>query len=220
MECQCVSLDDSQHIAFRNELYNLYPHDEHPKYLLASEIRALVRLPTIKENHRMLMLFLFNTGARISEALAVTPLDMKSLNGRMGVRLKTLKHQREKPIGTPKEGYTRTVPLFDRDFETALSRYVNTHCSNKKKPLFSGITRQAARNWIKEIEQAGKAADLHFPLSISPKVLRHSFAIHLILHQVSVKKVQSLLGHRYASSTDIYTRLLSCDIDLDYEIQF
>ncbi|EHA1078724.1 phage integrase family protein [Vibrio alginolyticus] len=213
-------MDYQKHITFRNSVYARYPYDDHPKYLLASEIRALAALPTIKENHRLLMLFLFNTGARISEALAVIPDDIRKIDGRNEVRLKTLKHQRERRQGNPKEGYVRHVPLFDSEFSAALERYIKTYCTNRKRPIFEGITRQAARNWLKEIEQQGREQGIVFPLSLSPKVMRHSYAIHLILNQVSIKKVQSLLGHAYLSSTEVYTRLLSVDIKLDYEIRF
>lgn len=213
-------MDYQQQVAFRNSVYELYPFDQHPKYLLANEIRTLSSLPTIKEDHRMLLLFLFNTGARISECLAVTPNDIKEVNGKRRVLIKTLKQQMNKPKGAPREGYTRHVDLFDSDFYAQLSRYINSHCQNKKHPIFKGITRQAARNWLKEIERCGKLQGLDMPVSLSPKVMRHSFAVHLILHQVPLKKVQGLLGHKYASSTEIYTRLFSLDIDLGYEIKF
>ncbi|NOI26554.1 site-specific integrase [Vibrio mediterranei] len=219
-------VDWAYHLAFRRSVLAQCPELDLPKYLLAPEVRALTQLP-INDHHRMLLKLLFNTGARINEALALTPNDVLEVEGRVLVKLKTLKHQRKGRSGKPKEGETRLVPLFDRTFTEELKRYIVTHCRNRRHPVFfssrersRAITSETARLWLKEIKEIADREGVELAISLTPHVLRHSFAVHLLLNHMHIKRVQALLGHSRLSSTEIYTKLLSIDIGADMEIVF
>jgi len=221
------AIDFEHHIAFRNQVLAQCPDLDLPTYLLASEIRQLAALPTLNNKHRLLMLFCFNTGARINEALKVCPNDIIDQGHRTWVKLRTLKHQKRNTQGAPKKNATRLVPLFDTQFAAELNRYIVTHCSNKKHPLFASpgnsqkaISDETARNWFKRIELEARAHGIELMIALTPKIMRHSFAIHLILNRMPLKRVQLHLGHHRQKNTEIYTKVLSLDWLDDQEIMF
>ena len=143
---------------FRTQLFQHCKELDLPKYLLKTEIKELSLCDSINEHQRMLLLMLFNTGARINELLAVTPNDVFEVNARTLVKLKTLKQQKRNRQGRPTEGSVRVLPLFDKTFASELKRYIVTHCSNKKFPIFASqrdrsksISDETARNWLLKI---------------------------------------------------------------------
>lgn len=77
-------------------------HDELPKYLLAPEVSALLHyVPDLRR--KMLLATLWNTGARINEALALTRGDFSLTPPYPFVQLATLKQQMKKPPGRQEE---------------------------------------------------------------------------------------------------------------------
>jgi len=220
------SVDWAYHLAFRKEVMLKCPDMDLPKYLLAPEIRALSELP-INDHHRMLLRLLFNCGGRINEVLALTPSDILHVQDRYLVQLRTLKQQR-RSSGRAKKGDIRLVPLFDKQFANELNRYIVTHCTNQRLPIFqskrnkkrTAINSETARLWLKEIEQVAVENGLFLGTALTPHVLRHSFAVHLLLNHMHIKRVQALLGHARLSSTEVYTKLLSIDMGEHMEISF
>ena len=217
-------IDWHYHMQFRKQVLQL-DDAALPKYLLAPEIRALCELP-INSHHRMLLRLLFNCGVRINEVLALTPEDLEIYEHRHLLKLRTLK-QREKGSGRPKGRDVRRVPLFDRQFQTELQRYIVTNCRNRRHPIFRSarhshfpMSAETARLWLKDIERIAKEHNIFLGTSLTPHTLRHSFAIHLLLSGVHIKRVQALLGHARLSSTEVYTKLLTIDIGEHEHITF
>jgi integrase/recombinase XerD len=141
---------------------------------------------------------LYATGLRVSELVAL-PATAATQNERM-------------LIVRGKGGRERLVPLNDkakevmRDYLEALA----THQDVPSKWLFpsfgdSGhLTRQHA---AREIKGLAAAAGLR-PERVSPHVLRHAFASHLLQNGADLRIVQTLLGHADISTTQIYTHVL------------
>ncbi len=175
----------------------------------------------------MLLRLLFNCGGRINEVLALTPSDILHVQDRYLVQLRTLKQQR-RSSGRAKKGDIRLVPLFDKQFANELNRYIVTHCTNQRLPIFqskrnkkrTAINSETARLWLKEIEQVAVENGLFLGTALTPHVLRHSFAVHLLLNHMHIKRVQALLGHARLSSTEVYTKLLSIDYGRTHGDQF
>jgi integrase/recombinase XerD len=125
-----------------------------------------------------------------------------------------------------KGGRERLVPLTGvslaatRDYREALSRWSRGHgravgpgaeaAERAAKWLFPSfgedghLTRQHA---ARELKTLAAAAGLH-PEQVSPHVLRHAFASHLLHNGADLRVVQTLLGHADISTTQIYTHVL------------
>ena len=191
-----------------------------PKYLLAPEVAVLLSC-FYDERQRMLFAFLWNTGARITEALMVTPEDLQLDGPRPFVRLRTLK-QRSRGRGRPAkdEKVARVVPLLDGAFVRELHRYLATFRPRRRTPLFA-VTRKTAWSWLQQAIDRADAAGIAFAVTpVSPRTLRHSFAMHLFLNHVPPKVVQTYMGHERYESTEQYLKVFALDVAPQLGIRF
>ena len=128
-------------------------HTDAPRYLLAHEVGAvLAMLPDLQR--RFLVATLWNSGARINEALALTPGDFELDGGRPFVVLRTLK-QRSRGKGRPRAGDTvkRLVPLLDPQYAQQAREYLATVKLARGARIWP-VTDQTVRNWLKEADTA------------------------------------------------------------------
>lgn len=78
-----------------------------------------------------------------------------------------------------------------------------TYLFPQKDDLSSPFSRRQTQQCIRE---AGKKAGIN--KNVSPHVLRHSFATHLLESGVNLRKIQVMLGHRSLETTSVYTHLV------------
>lgn len=193
-----------------------------PRYLLAPEVAAL--LSYIPDLQRVsLVNLLWNTGARINEALALTPADfVLDDGGQPYVVLKTLK-QRTRGRGRPRKDDNqvpeRIVPITDGGFLRQLRQYMATFRTKRHDPLWP-VTDRTVRRWLNEAVSNALCDGVTFPLTVCPKALRHSFAMHLFYSHTHKKVVQALLGHKKEETTDIYMQVFALDVASDNQVQF
>ncbi|RZQ33224.1 tyrosine-type recombinase/integrase [Vibrio vulnificus] len=240
-------------LQLRKALYAKHPELKLPKYLLATEIRQLAALP-LNHHHRMLMLALFNTGARINELLDLTPgridqtrLTLPTQQGPHSVvistvTLRTLKQQRRGKPGNGTKDSFRTVTLYDPNFARELMSYVVTYGRNDRLPLFrnhekshdvrinpdtgrkrrndKALSDQTVRNWLRGIESLARENGITLTVPLTPRTLRHSYAMHLLLNQVPREHIQAQLGHKSEKNTRIYTDLQALDASAFTTIAF
>jgi integrase/recombinase XerD len=132
---------------------------------------------------KALILFLYATGLRISEALNVKLSDIED----GWVRVEMAKGEKQ-----------RLVPIADMALN-AINEYLNKRPCNSEF-LFvnkncNKLSRISAFNITKKY------------LNVSPHVLRHSFATSLVLGGADLRVVQELLGHASLNTTQIYTHI-------------
>jgi integrase/recombinase XerD len=150
-----------------------------------------------------LLELLYASGLRISELIAL-PASAAHRDGDM-------------LLVRGKGGKERLVPLNGaarsamRDYRAALARWNRDHDRPpESKWLFASfgeeghLTRQHA---ARELKMLAAAAGLR-PEQVSPHVLRHAFASHLLHNGADLRVVQTLLGHADISTTQIYTHVL------------
>ena len=178
-----------------------------PKALDEDEVGRLLAACTGVDSYarrdRALLEFLYATGARISEAcgLSLSDLDMDQQVVRLfGKGSK----ERIVPFGGPaKRALEEWLSLGGRDVLSP--RQWRTRSDADAVFLGRGgrrISRQAAWNIVRRY--AGLAG---LKAEISPHVLRHSCATHMLKHGADLRVVQELLGHASVSTTQIYTRV-------------
>lgn len=173
-----------------------------PKFLTESETEALINA-AYSSNHpdcarRVVFIeLLYATGMRISELIQIKLSDIQWLD--------------ECLLITGKGNKQRIVP-FNQSTKSALIHYIqNSQPSSKSGWLFpssnptSHLTRQRFFQIIKEL-----AVDAGLdPLKVSPHVIRHAFATHLLNHGANLLNVQKLLGHSDIATTEIYTHIMT-----------
>ncbi|ECE0486509.1 phage integrase family protein [Salmonella enterica subsp. enterica] len=209
-------------------------HDDYPKYLLAPEISALLHyVPDLQR--KTLFSTLWNSGARINEALALTRADFSLAPPYPFVQLATLKQRGEKAARTagraPAGVQThRLVPLSDPHFVAQLQMMVatlkiplerrNKRTGKTEKARLWEITDRTVRTWLAEAVVAAADDGVTFSIPITPHTFRHSYAMHMLYAGIPLKVLQSLLGHKSISSTEVYTKVFALDVAARNRVQF
>ena len=171
-----------------------------PKALSEREIENLLNAPDAATQlglrDRTMLELMYACGLRVSELVG---LPLAGVNLRQGVLRVTGKGGKERlvPIGeTCLDWLTRYLrearPVLAKGHETPA-----LFLSNRA----AGMTRQMAWTIVKKHALAAGIAAKR----ISPHVLRHSFATHLLNHGADLRALQMLLGHSNLSTTQIYT---------------
>ncbi len=171
-----------------------------PKYLSEQEIEALFEAARQMSGHRGTLALaaleiLYATGLRVSELLA---LPRRALAGDAAVLLIRGKGGTERIVPLSQAAKQAAAAMVGQ--QDATSRYL-FHGRELRRPL----TRQAFFLLLKHVAlRAGLD-----PARVSPHVLRHSFASHLLAHGADLRSLQLLLGHSDIATTQIYTHVLA-----------
>ncbi|HFE3442991.1 TPA: tyrosine-type recombinase/integrase [Klebsiella aerogenes] len=192
-----------------------------PRYLLAPEVNILLGY-LLDLHQRIFVELIWNTGARPNEVMDLPPSRLHLDGPKPFVVLKTLK-QRNKGKGRPKDGelLNRIVPLSDPGFVHRLREYLVTFRPKRHEPVWNIKSDQTPRNWVAAAVKRARANGIKFAFTqITPRTLRHSFAMHLINNHVPLKVVQAYMGHKELSSTEVYTKVFALDVGRQYGVQF
>jgi integrase/recombinase XerD len=169
-----------------------------PKFLSEQEVDALLEAAARKPGRpgalgRAVLELLYATGMRVSELLSLP-------RSALGVKVDVM-------IIKGKGGKERMVPLSRAAKEAAAALLAVTEANSLW--LFPGrdpkqpLTRQAFFLLLKQI---ALAAGLD-PERVSPHVLRHSFASHMLARGADLRSLQMLLGHADIATVQIYTHI-------------
>ncbi|MBV0932406.1 site-specific tyrosine recombinase XerD [Marinobacterium weihaiense] len=174
-----------------------------PKTLTEQDVETLLMAPDTRDllglRDRTMLELLYATGLRVSELVG---LQLEQVNQRIGVIRVVGKGDKE-----------RLVPVGDEALRW-LSRYLVQgrpllQKNTLEEALFLSqrgqmMTRQTF--WYR-VKRYSLESGIDKPLS--PHVLRHAFATHLLNHGADLRVVQMLLGHSDLSTTQIYTHVAS-----------
>jgi len=172
-----------------------------PKSLTEADVEALLQAPDINTRtgmrDRAMLEVLYATGLRVSELVG---LRLDQINLRQGVIRVIGKGNKE-----------RLVPLGEESVD-----WLNRYIRDVRPEFFKGQpdatlfpsnrgTPQTRQTFWHAIKRYAIVAGVNKP--ISPHVLRHAFATHLLNHGADLRVVQMLLGHSDISTTQIYTHI-------------
>jgi site-specific recombinase XerD len=166
-----------------------------PKTLSQDQIMSLLKgirrdRPIDKRNLAILS-FLYGTGARVSELVALNISDVDFNTGLVRLR--------------GKGGRDRIVPAGSFVIEK-LKQWVDLRIDTGDAVFTSMNGRRISDRHIRNILRAAlDRAALGLPLS--PHGLRHSFATHMLENGADIRTVQELLGHMSLSTTQVYTHI-------------
>ncbi|WP_236608774.1 site-specific tyrosine recombinase XerD [Thermacetogenium phaeum] len=172
-----------------------------PRVLSVGEVELLLSQPDTRTviglRDKAMLELLYATGMRVSEMLS---LNTEHLNLDLGFVRCLGKGSRERiiPVGEVALRYSREylsrgrLKLRKNNWERAL--FLNRHGSRLSRQGFWKILKGYAR-------RAGITKE------ITPHVLRHSFATHLLENGADLRVVQEILGHADVTTTQIYTHL-------------
>ncbi len=59
-----------------------------------------------------------------------------------------------------------------------------------------------------------------FSVPVTPHTFRHSYAMHMLYNGIPLKVLQSLMGHKSISSTEVYTKVFALDVAARHRVQF
>jgi integrase/recombinase XerD len=172
-----------------------------PKTLSEHEVEALLEAPDIDDplglRDRAMLELLYATGLRVSELVS---LSLYETNLQQGVVRVVGKGDKERLVPMGEEALS-WVALYLKNARAELLGY------KQSDKLFvtrrgGGMTRQTFWHIIKRHAQCTGINTV-----LSPHVLRHAFATHLLNHGADLRVVQMLLGHSDLSTTQIYTHV-------------
>ena len=172
-----------------------------PKPLTVSKAMDVVsdsmeaRLDWVAARDTAVLLLLYGSGLRISEALGLTPRGAPT-PGRDVIRI----------VG--KGGKERLVPVLPVTRE-AVQRYVALcpYPFAPDEPLFFGAKGGPLSPRIVQLLMERMRDNLGLPITATPHALRHSFATHLLSAGADLRQIQELLGHASLSTTQVYTEV-------------
>jgi integrase/recombinase XerD len=141
----------------------------------------------------------YSTGLRVSELIALPASAVNARSGMLVVRGKGGK-ERLVPLG----GRARTAMV---DWLAALRAAGRHEGSRWLFPGFSESGHLARQSFARELKALAMSIGLSAD-KVSPHVLRHAFASHLLQNGADLRVVQQLLGHADVATTQIYTHVL------------
>jgi integrase/recombinase XerD len=169
-----------------------------PKFLSEAEVEALLHAAPSLEGRTGLVAsagfhLLYATGLRISELLGLPRAAMSSHAELLAVR--------------GKGGRERLVPVSTQARDAALALIA---ASPRSRFIFPGREpgRPMTRQGFDRIVHATALAAGLDPARLSPHVLRHAFASHMLARGADLRSLQLLLGHADIATTQIYTHVL------------
>lgn len=170
-------------------------------WLTKTDIDAMLDVPNRKtqrgRNEYALLLFLYNTGARVTEAtqLRVRDLQVGRLDG--GHSLATLHG---------KGGKTRQCPLWP-ETQRVLAELV--HGREENEAVFLSRHRKAFTRFgvYRLVERSAARVPTLAGRKVTPHVLRHTTACHLVRAGVDINTIRAWLGHVSLDTTNIYAEI-------------
>lgn len=194
-----------------DKVYAPKPIKHLPSVLTTEEVEALLEAPNTKKDEefrdKAMLELMYSSGLRVSELINLEVRNINFNKSYIVIKGKGMKY--------------RNVPVGEFAIEWVSNYVNNVRCINPghtSKYLFLNrygkpLTRQFFYKKIKEYAvRAGISAH------VSPHIIRHSFATHMLENGAELIAVQEMLGHSNLSTTQIYTHVSTRRIKDAYDL--
>ena len=183
-----------------------------PKFLSLDEVETLIAQPDVSTplglRDRAMIEVLYATGLRVSELVSIRAADLH-LDAHYLTSIGKGNKERIVPIG---EEAASWVERYQRDARPTIVKARRASPRLFVNVRGGGLSRVG---FWKILKAHGARAGL--PRSLSPHVLRHSFATHLLERGADLRTIQMMLGHADLSTTQIYTHVLEARLRSVYD---
>ena len=160
---------------------------------LAEDAGAFASEPWIGARDLAILLLLYGSGLRISEALSLTGRDLP-----MGEVVRVTGKRAKMRVVPVVQAVREAIGDYVRQCPYPISGDTPLFLGSRGGPLSADLVRRAVR---------AARVRLGLPDTLTPHALRHSFATHLLARGADLRSLQELLGHASLSSTQIYTKV-------------
>jgi len=168
-----------------------------PKSLNEDEVKRLIRAVDTDTRQRkftrtrdkLILSLLYSSGLRVSEvvSLKVNDIDLK-----------------DRTIRIRGKGNKDRIVLFDQKTKKLLKEYLHERSQESEYLFLNRFGNPLTPRYI-QITIKKYAIKAGIKKKVTPHILRHSFATHLLKNGVDIRAIQQLLGHSNLSTTQIYT---------------
>ena len=182
-----------------------------PKYLSISEVNKLLNISLNSEfdyRNKAMLELMYATGLRVSELVSIEYSNIDFENSIIRINGKG-KKERIIPLGEVASYYLKVYLSDHRSKLLKRNTYNQVFLNNHGKP----ITRQGFNYILENIREL-----TGIEKEITPHVLRHSFATHLLEGGADIRSIQEMLGHENISTTNIYTEVVNDVLRSNYEM--
>jgi len=149
---------------------------------------------------------LYATGLRVSELVAL-PASAAQRDQRMLIVRGKGNKERLVPLNESAKQAMRDYLALREEAGTKLSKKGAAKAAKWLFPSFGASGHLTRQHFARDLKALAAATGLK-PKQVSPHVLRHAFASHLLQNGADLRSVQTLLGHADISTTQIYTHVL------------
>jgi site-specific recombinase XerD len=161
-----------------------------PKVITEDELVQLVNAAT-NIKHKLIILLLYSSGLRRAELIQLRKQDIQVDNGLIFIR--------------GSKGRKDRATVLSTGVISLLENYYKIHKPNYWVLEGPGRKQYSASSILKVVKTAARNAGIS--QEITPHMLRHSFATHLLDQGVNLRHIQTLLGHSSSKTTEIYTHV-------------
>lgn len=191
-----VAVDPTEHLSSPKQWNTI------PKFLNRQEIEKLIAAPDCAKpsglRDRAMLELLYATGIRVTELIL---LRLSNLDVRLGVVRVTGKGNKQRIVPVHQTALSAISDYVERGRPLLLKGRTTPYLFVTARG--TAMTRQAF--WA-SIKLNGRKAGIFN--NLSPHVLRHTFATHLLEGGADLRSVQTMLGHADLSTTEIYTHVV------------
>lgn len=196
-----------------NELHKILaiPSKKHPKplvpYLTGSEMKILLEQPDSSTyegfRDRVLLSVLYDTGARVQELIEIKIKDVRLSSPSVIILHGKGRKVRQVPLmGKTTELLTKYMEI--KKYESVIARTDQYLFVNQKKHQLSRWGISYILNKYVKMAKENPLFTVNFP--VTPHVLRHAKAMHLLQSGVNLIYIRDFLGHVDCSTTEVYAR--------------